>query len=70
LINQIEDQRLKIIQDSERIYLNPMLGLIEKIGKVINKDKKEFSKESRKFYDALDKNLHLNTVLFFILIIF
>lgn len=52
-----------VITILEHLYLEPLHRLIENIGKILKEEKHKFSKESNKFYTALDKNLHLNTVL-------
>ncbi|MFH4975696.1 hypothetical protein AB6A40_002405 [Gnathostoma spinigerum] len=61
-INQIEDHRQKIIEDSEKDYIEPLRNFRAGcIGKVLHKDKKKYEKESSKFYAALEKHLHLST---------
>uniref|UniRef100_A0A0N5AS63 PH domain-containing protein n=1 Tax=Syphacia muris TaxID=451379 RepID=A0A0N5AS63_9BILA len=61
-INQIEDHREKIVEDSEKYYIEPIKKFrVEGIGKVLHDDKKRFEKESRNFYVSLEKYLHLST---------
>uniref|UniRef100_A0A9J2Q8M0 BAR domain-containing protein n=1 Tax=Ascaris lumbricoides TaxID=6252 RepID=A0A9J2Q8M0_ASCLU len=62
-INQIEDHREKIVEDSETHLLEPLKRFrVEAIGKVLHEDKKKYEKESNKFYASLEKHLHLSTV--------
>uniref|UniRef100_A0A915CHL9 Rho GTPase-activating protein 26 n=1 Tax=Parascaris univalens TaxID=6257 RepID=A0A915CHL9_PARUN len=61
-INQIEDHREKIVEDSETHLLEPLKRFrVEAIGKVLHEDKKKYEKESNKFYASLEKHLHLST---------
>ncbi|VDM38216.1 unnamed protein product [Toxocara canis] len=61
-INQIEDHREKIVEDSESHLLEPLKRFrVEAIGKVLHDDKKKYEKESNKFYASLEKHLHLST---------
>ncbi|KAH7731803.1 rho GTPase-activating protein 26 [Aphelenchoides avenae] len=61
VIRQIEDQRMKIVDDAEKLYLDPMSNLVERISKVVHDEKKRFEKESSRFYNGLEKHLHLST---------
>lgn len=61
-INQIEDHRDKIVEDSETHYIEPLRKFrVDVIGKVLHEDKKKYEKESNKFYASLEKHLHLST---------
>jgi hypothetical protein len=62
VIHQIEEQRTKIIDDAERLFLEPLNSLVERINKVVHDEKKKFDKESSRFYNGLEKHLHLSTV--------
>ncbi|VDM98273.1 unnamed protein product [Thelazia callipaeda] len=61
-VNQIEDHREKIIEDSETHFIEPLRKFrVDGIGKVLHDDKKRYEKESNKFYASLEKHLHLST---------
>ncbi|VDN52990.1 unnamed protein product [Dracunculus medinensis] len=61
-VNQIEDHREKIVEDSETHYIEPLKKFrIDVVGRVLHEDKKRYEKESNKFYASLEKHLHLST---------
>uniref|UniRef100_A0A914E7L2 Rho GTPase-activating protein 26 n=1 Tax=Acrobeloides nanus TaxID=290746 RepID=A0A914E7L2_9BILA len=63
LLNQIEDRRAKIIDQAERVYVDPLKNLADRIEKkLLHDERKKFEKESSKFYSNLEKHLHLSTV--------
>ncbi|KAI1729033.1 BAR domain of APPL family domain-containing protein [Ditylenchus destructor] len=62
LVRQIEEQRAKIIEEAERLYLDPLQNLVERINRVVRDDKHKYVKESNRFYTGLEKHLHLSTV--------
>uniref|UniRef100_A0A0N4Z2K5 Rho GTPase-activating protein 26 n=1 Tax=Parastrongyloides trichosuri TaxID=131310 RepID=A0A0N4Z2K5_PARTI len=61
-IKEVEDHRSKLIQDAESCYIPLKKFRLEKIGKVVNDEKKKYEKESQRFYASLEKYLHLSTV--------
>ncbi|CAI5445513.1 unnamed protein product [Caenorhabditis angaria] len=63
MINQVEDERMKILNQSEESYLEPLKRFrTEAIGRTLNEEKRKYEKESSKFYSTLEKHLHLSTV--------
>lgn len=63
LLHQIEDRRAKIIDQAERVYVDPLKNLADRIEKkLLHEERKKFEKESSKFYSNLEKHLHLSTV--------
>ncbi|PAV81995.1 hypothetical protein WR25_00632 [Diploscapter pachys] len=61
-INQIEDERIKILNQAEDQYLEPLKRFrTDVIGKAMNEERKKYEKESSKFYQNLEKHLHLST---------
>ncbi|EFO97530.1 hypothetical protein CRE_08566 [Caenorhabditis remanei] len=63
LINQVEDERMKLVGQAEESYLEPIKKFrTEAIGKTLKEEKNKYDKESSKFYSTLEKHLHLSTV--------
>ncbi|KAJ1371723.1 hypothetical protein KIN20_033720 [Parelaphostrongylus tenuis] len=63
LINQVEEERTKILNEAETHYLEPLKKFrVEAIGKTLHEEKRKYEKESAKFYSTLEKHLHLSTV--------
>lgn len=60
LIRDIEEQRKKIIEEAEKMYLAPLQSLADRINHVIRDEKHKFTKESNRFYTGLEKHLHLS----------
>uniref|UniRef100_A0A0K0CUC1 PH domain-containing protein n=1 Tax=Angiostrongylus cantonensis TaxID=6313 RepID=A0A0K0CUC1_ANGCA len=62
LINQVEEERTKILNEAETHYLEPLKRFrVEAIGKTLHEEKRKYEKESTKFYQTLEKHLHLST---------
>uniref|UniRef100_A0A914VZW4 Rho GTPase-activating protein 26 n=1 Tax=Plectus sambesii TaxID=2011161 RepID=A0A914VZW4_9BILA len=62
LITQVEDQRDRILEEAEVLYIEPLKKFrCERIGRALHEDKKKFDKSSAKFYQSLEKHLHLST---------
>uniref|UniRef100_A0AAF5DE37 Rho GTPase-activating protein 26 n=1 Tax=Strongyloides stercoralis TaxID=6248 RepID=A0AAF5DE37_STRER len=61
-IKEVEDHRTKLIEDAEACYIPLRKFRLDKIGKVVNEEKKKYEKESQRFYASLEKYLHLSTV--------
>lgn len=62
LINQVEDERMKLVGQAEESYLEPIKKFrTEAIGKTLKEEKSKYDKESSKFYSTLEKHLHLST---------
>jgi len=61
LVRSIEDQRAKIVEEAEKLYLDPLQNLAERINHVTRDEKHKYNKESNKFYASLEKHLHLST---------
>ncbi|RCN48196.1 PH domain protein [Ancylostoma caninum] len=63
LINQVEEERTKILNEAESHYLEPLKKFrVEAIGRTLHEEKRKYEKESAKFYQSLEKHLHLSTV--------
>ncbi|CCD69973.1 Rho GTPase-activating protein 26 [Caenorhabditis elegans] len=63
LINQVEDERMKLVGQAEESYLEPIKKFrTEAIGRTLKEEKNKYDKESSKFYQTLEKHLHLSTV--------
>uniref|UniRef100_A0A8R1DVH9 Rho-type GTPase-activating protein 26 n=1 Tax=Caenorhabditis japonica TaxID=281687 RepID=A0A8R1DVH9_CAEJA len=63
LINQVEDERMKLVNQAEDSYLEPIKRFrTEAIGRTLKEEKNKYDKESSKFYSTLEKHLHLSTV--------
>ncbi|CAL2036131.1 unnamed protein product [Caenorhabditis brenneri] len=63
LINQVEDERMKLVGQAEESYLEPIKKFrTEAIGKTLKEEKNKYDKESSKFYSTLEKHLHLSTL--------
>ncbi|KAK6742410.1 hypothetical protein RB195_009965 [Necator americanus] len=63
LINQVEEERTKILNEAESHYLEPLKRFrVEAIGRTLHEEKRKYEKESAKFYQSLEKHLHLSTV--------
>ncbi|CAB3402759.1 unnamed protein product [Caenorhabditis bovis] len=63
MINQVEDERMKIVNQAEENYLEPLKRFrTEAIGKSLSEEKRKYEKESSKFYSSLEKHLHLSTL--------
>uniref|UniRef100_A0A1I7XJQ0 Rho GTPase-activating protein 26 n=1 Tax=Heterorhabditis bacteriophora TaxID=37862 RepID=A0A1I7XJQ0_HETBA len=63
LINQVEEERTKILNEAESHYLEPLKKFrVEAIGRTLHEEKRKYEKESNKFYQSLEKHLHLSTV--------
>ncbi|CAI2348326.1 unnamed protein product [Caenorhabditis sp. 36 PRJEB53466] len=63
LINQVEDERMKLVNQAEENYLEPIKKFrTEAIGRTLKEEKNKYDKESSKFYATLEKHLHLSTV--------
>ncbi|KAE9421150.1 hypothetical protein Angca_008094 [Angiostrongylus cantonensis] len=63
LINQVEEERTKILNEAETHYLEPLKRFrVEAIGKTLHEEKRKYEKESTKFYQTLEKHLHLSTM--------
>ncbi|KAL3087163.1 hypothetical protein niasHS_005402 [Heterodera schachtii] len=58
LISSIEEERVRTAEGMER-YLMPLQQMVDKIAKVKTEEKHKYSKESNKFYQALERNLSL-----------
>ncbi|KRY70616.1 Rho GTPase-activating protein 10 [Trichinella pseudospiralis] len=62
LILQLEDQRSHILQETEKNFIGPFRKFrIECIGNAIQHERKKYEKSSYKFYQTLEKHLHLST---------
>ncbi|CEF68380.1 GRAF ortholog [Strongyloides ratti] len=61
-IKEVEDHRTKLIEDAEACYIPLRKFRLDRIGKVVNEEKKKYEKESQRFYASLEKYLHLSTV--------
>uniref|UniRef100_A0A7I4YAZ0 Rho GTPase-activating protein 26 n=2 Tax=Strongyloidea TaxID=27829 RepID=A0A7I4YAZ0_HAECO len=63
LINQVEEERTKILNEAESHYLEPLKKFrVEAIGRTLHEEKRKYEKESTKFYQSLEKHLHLSTM--------
>ncbi|CAI4230683.1 unnamed protein product [Auanema sp. JU1783] len=63
LIVQVEEERTKILNEAESHYLEPLRKFrTEAIGRCLHEEKRKYEKESAKFYQSLEKHLHLSTV--------
>src|SRR4051812_12145169 len=49
LIRQIEEQRAKIVEEAEKLCLDPLQNLAERISRVTRDEKHKYQKESGKF---------------------
>uniref|UniRef100_A0A183C8X7 Rho GTPase-activating protein 26 n=1 Tax=Globodera pallida TaxID=36090 RepID=A0A183C8X7_GLOPA len=58
LISSIEEERVRTVDGMER-YLNPLQKMVDKIAKVKTEEKQKYSKESNKFYQAIERNLSI-----------